>query len=278
MEAMLSGIEDVYCTQWDDYLTYDDALAFAFESVAEHALKASQEHFGEPKSISEVMQLAPEERDRCLYRNGRQFAPSLHWQALEDLELESVDISSAYLNGELKEEVYMKQPEGFEEKSPDWVCCSSCSMASRRLAAAGTRSCTRCSPSWALTASSASTVWWVYLCDGVRIIIPIFVNDITIASKSNNSIQCVKVELHAPFKLRDLGPTSWLFGVKIERNRAKCSLSISRRQYALDILERYGFANCNPVGTPMDPGLRLSADMGPLKSSAVREMQDVPYG
>ena len=41
--------------------------------------------------------------------------------ALEDLELESVDISSAYFNCKLKEEVYMKQPEGFEEKSPEWV-------------------------------------------------------------------------------------------------------------------------------------------------------------
>ena len=41
--------------------------------------------------------------------------------ALEDLELESVDISSAYLDGELKEEVYIHQPEGFEKKTPDWV-------------------------------------------------------------------------------------------------------------------------------------------------------------
>ncbi|KAL7279387.1 hypothetical protein ACG7TL_007228 [Trametes sanguinea] len=220
LEAMLSGIEDVYCAQRDDYvscnyLTYDNALAFAFESVAEHALKASQEHFGEPRSISEVMQLAPEERDHWLraaqdeiqsldgsierykgrlvakgfsqrpgFDYNETFAPTPKWAsiriilalaALEDLKLESVDISSAYLSGELKEEVYMKQPEGFEEK-------------------------------------------------------------------------------------------------------AKRSLSILQRQYALDILERYGFANCDPVGTPMDPGLRLSADMGPFTSSAAREMQDVPYG
>ncbi|KAL7285881.1 hypothetical protein ACG7TL_000992 [Trametes sanguinea] len=137
LEAMLSGIEDVYCAQGDDYLTYDNALAFASESVAEHA-------------------------------------------------------------------------------------CGSTSL--------------------------------------------------------KDSIQRIKDELGVHFKLWDLGPTSWLLGVKIERDRAKRSLSISQRQYALNILKRYGFANCDPVGTPMDPGLRLSADMGPSTPSAAREMQDVPYG
>jgi hypothetical protein len=42
--------------------------------------------------------------------------------ALEDLELCSVDISHAYLNGTLEEEIYMKQPEGFEVGGPDHVC------------------------------------------------------------------------------------------------------------------------------------------------------------
>jgi len=42
--------------------------------------------------------------------------------ALEDLELRSVDISHAYLNGELEEEIYMQQPEGFEVGGLDYVC------------------------------------------------------------------------------------------------------------------------------------------------------------
>src|ERR1700719_4404883 len=58
------------------------------------------------------------------------FAPTAKWAALrailalaafEDLHLESVDISSAFLNGDLEEEGYMRQPEGFEEKGKDWV-------------------------------------------------------------------------------------------------------------------------------------------------------------
>jgi len=35
--------------------------------------------------------------------------------AVEDLELRSVDITSAFTNGDLDEEIYMKQPEGFVE-------------------------------------------------------------------------------------------------------------------------------------------------------------------
>ena len=345
---MLAGIADVYCTQQDDYATYDEALAFAFECVAEHAFKASQEHFGEPRSIAEVMKLAPDERERwlkaaqdelqSLIENGtfelvqlppgrkaigsrcfrvkrnadgsierykgrlvakgfsqrpgfdynETFAPTPKWAsirailalaALEDLELESVDISSAYLNGELKEEVYMKQPEGFEEKSPEWVW-------RLRKSLYGLKQAGRC---WHEKLHEVLTKLgfdrlvcehsvWVYLRDGVRVIIPVFVDDITIAAKSKDAIQRVKDELRAHFKLRDLGPTSWLLGVKIDRDRSKHSLSISQRQYALDILERYGFSNCDPVGTPMDPGLRLSADMGPSTPSEIREMQDVPYG
>jgi hypothetical protein len=38
---------------------------------------------------------------------------------LEDIELESVDISSAFLSGELEEEVYLQQPEGFQQGAHD---------------------------------------------------------------------------------------------------------------------------------------------------------------
>jgi hypothetical protein len=53
------------------------------------------------------------------------FAPTVRWAslraifalvAIEDLELHSIDISNAFLNGELDHEVYMQMPEGFKDE------------------------------------------------------------------------------------------------------------------------------------------------------------------
>ena len=40
-----------------------------------------------------------------------------------DLEIHQMDVKSAFLNGDLTEDIYMRQPEGFEDKEyPDKVC------------------------------------------------------------------------------------------------------------------------------------------------------------
>jgi hypothetical protein len=35
--------------------------------------------------------------------------------AIEDVEIRRLDIKGAYLNGDLREEIYMGQPEGFDD-------------------------------------------------------------------------------------------------------------------------------------------------------------------
>jgi len=215
------------------------------------------------------------------------FAPTAKWAtlravlaiaALEDLELESIDISSAFLNGELEEEVYMEQPEGFHQGSDDDVL-------RLRKGLYGLRQAPRV---WHKKLDSVLQELgfakvrcdhsiWVYQRSDVRVIVPVFVDDITLASKSKEAINHVKEELKKRFKLRDLGPTTFLLGVGIERDRAKRIIHLSQRQYILDILERFGFSDCSPIGTPLDPGMRLTVEDGPSTPEEVAYMKKVPY-
>jgi hypothetical protein len=86
------------------------------------------------------------------------FAPTTKWAALrailalaalKNLELESINISNAYLNSELHDvNMYMQQPDGFAER--DAPACSRVSTASSRAAVSGLAASRRCSLSWAL--------------------------------------------------------------------------------------------------------------------------------
>ena len=85
-------------------------------------------------------------------------------------------------------------------------------------------------------------------------------------------------DLRRHFKLRDLGPTTELLGIKINRNRANRSLIISQLHYCAEMLSRYGMADSKPVSTPMTPGLCLSRKQSPRTAEERAFMQSVDYG
>ena len=74
-----------------------------------------------------------------------------------------------------------------------------------------------------------------------------------------------------------MGDTSFLLGVHIERDRSKHSLSLSQRQYIVDLLNQYESSDCKPVSTPLDPGCNLSEDQCPKTDEEKALMQDKPY-
>ncbi|THH28130.1 hypothetical protein EUX98_g6049, partial [Antrodiella citrinella] len=50
-----------------------------------------------------------------------------------------------------------------------------------------------------------------------------------------------------------------------------------QRQYTLDILAKFNMADCRPVGTPLDPGAKLSTKMSPTTDAERASMKDIPY-
>ena len=121
----------------------------------------------------------------------------------------------------------MKQPEGFERRGPDYVC--RLLKAIYGLKQAGRMWHIKLNQvfeemGFSLVKSDHSI--WIWRKGDTRIIIPVFVDDMTIAAKDKSSIQWVKDELAKRFKLHDMGPTNWLLGVHIQRDRSKRSITL----------------------------------------------------
>jgi hypothetical protein len=199
--------------------------------------------------------------------------------AIKDLELESVNISNTYLNGVLKDvEVYMKQPEGFTVNDSSWVAKLQKGFYSMKQGGCCWYECldeTLQGMEFRRLCLDASIFIWEQ--DGVKVILPVFVDDITLASKSKEKIKELKQQLTEHFKLCDLGPTMFQLSVEIIHNHPNRTLHLSQRQYILNMLDCFGLAQCSPVSTPLDLGMHLDASMAASAPEDIALMQTVPY-
>ena len=118
---------------------------------------------------------------------------------------------------------------------------------------------------------------YIYDKDNIKVIVPVFVDEITLASKSNELLDKFVVELGTYFELRDLGPTLLLLGVEISRNRAIQTIYLSQKQYILNKLHEFNMADCKSVSTPMNPGLKLCSEKCPQSPDEKEEIKNIPY-
>ena len=220
------------------------------------------------------------------------FAPTARLGALRSVlamaalagdHIESIDISNAYLNGELEKEfeVYMRQPEGFQQHGPNgeqWVCRLMKGLYGLKQGGRlWYQKLGDTLDSMGFTQIQSDPSIYVWVSDGVRIILPVFVDNITIVSQDLAKITSFKESLRKIFKIKELGPLSYLLGIKIDYDQGNRVLQLSQRQYAIDCLTRFKLSDCNPVATPMDPGVQLSKAMCPTSDAEREEMRSIPY-
>ena len=110
---------------------------------------------------------------------------------------------------------------------------------------------------------------YIYLRDDVRLLMPVFVDDITLACKDGAKIDSIIQELSQHFKLRDLGPTTHILGLEIHRGRPNRQFSISQSQFISNLIQEHGLSNSQTVTTPLNPGTRLSTSMCPQNDAAI---------
>ncbi|KAJ4744662.1 Gag-Pol polyprotein [Rhynchospora pubera] len=199
--------------------------------------------------------------------------------AVMDLELYQMDVKTAFLNGELQEEIYMVQPDAFVVEGKEHMVCR------LRRSIYGLKQASR---QWNLRFHQA------VLSNGFRVmeedhcvyvkgsndcflIMTLYVDDILLAGNNKSLISSTQAWLSSMFDMKDMGEASYVLGVKITRDRTKRFLSLSQETYVKKILERYDMDGCRSVDTPIDKNTSLSSDMGPNTDAERKKMENVPY-
>ena len=178
--------------------------------------------------------------------------------AKHNLDIHQMDVKSAFLNGELEEEIYMEPPPGFrKDKSTVWRLWKSLyglKQASREWY----KKFRSLFEDLGYTRSNADhAVFYKRNESGELIIVAVYVDDMLIFGKGKDVIKRVKHELGVPYEMTDLGEAHWILGMEVLNDQARRTITLSQRRFIEDILETQGMSNCRPVSTPMAANQKL---------------------
>lgn len=167
------------------------------------------------------------------------------------MQLKQFDIKTAFLYGELEDDIYMRQPTGFGDNS-NRVC-------KLRKSLYGLKQASRC---WNRTFTGFIEKFGFIVCqsdpcvfvstrDGNTIILAIYVDDGLIAGSNDECIRDVISHLRGQFEMTIVNVGCFL-GLEIER-LADGSIFLHQSAYARKILQKFEMEECNAVATPSDP-------------------------
>jgi Reverse transcriptase (RNA-dependent DNA polymerase)/gag-polypeptide of LTR copia-type/Integrase core domain/GAG-pre-integrase domain len=176
-----------------------------------------------------------------------------------DLELHQLDVKTAFLNGELEEDIWLCHPPGFEQGPPGTAC-------KLNKALYGLKQAPR---AWHLklkeellgmgfVESDADPSLFVLHYKDRSVYVLVYVDDMLVAGKQLSDVEHVKQMLLDIFDARDLSEATYFLGMEIERDRPAGSLKLSQKKYAGDVVARFGMLDARPASVPLNPGVKLS--------------------
>ncbi|CAI7780683.1 unnamed protein product, partial [Closterium sp. NIES-54] len=186
----------------------------------------------------------------------------LHVAAQRNYELHSLDFSTAFLQGSLHEEIWLRRPPGFTGLFPAGTQWSlqrpvyGLRQAPREwhdtlrttLAALGFAPST-CDPSLFLRTDTTLPPFYVL----------VYVDDLVFATADTEALAHMKSELQKRHTCTDLGELTSYLGLRITRDRAQRTITLTQSHMVQQVLQRFGFTYSSPQSTPLPTGHSLSA-------------------
>ena len=200
--------------------------------------------------------------------------------AMLNLELYQMDVKTAFLHGDIDEEIYMKQPEGFVVSNKEHLVCK------LKRSLYGLKQAPR---QWykkfdTFMLSQGFDRSYADHClytkkdiDDSPIILVLYVDDMLLAGKRKTSLDALKDQLKLVFSMKDLGNAEHILGMRISRNRKDKLLFLSQEKYIEKVLNRFNMAEAKSLGVPLPSYLKLSKADCPKDEMEINAMKGIPY-
>lgn len=183
--------------------------------------------------------------------------------AAENLHLEQLDVKTAFIYGDLEEDIYMVQPEGFAVQGKKSLVCK------LRRSLYGLKQDPR---QWykkfdnfmgyvGFTRCNTDHGCYVKSFENFYIILLLYVDDMLVVGSSMEEIQNLKNQLSSQFAMKDLRSAKQILGMRIIRDRTNGTLKLSQTKYVKKALNRFGMDGAKSVSTPLGGHFRLRINL-----------------
>ena len=185
-----------------------------------------------------------------------------------NMNVHQMDVSTAFLHGNLAEEIYVQQPEGFHVGGPNTVCKLHKALYGLKQAPkAWYDTISQVLVSAGFTVSDADPSLFVLnKSEGSMIYLLLYVDDILLLSKNMSVITEIKSLLSSHFSVKDLGEAKHFLGMHIKQERDTngdlLSITLSNEKLINDMLESFDLKEEKPKSIPIDRSMKLRKGEG----------------
>src|SRR5436305_2037696 len=166
-------------------------------------------------------------------------------------EIHQMDVVTAFLNGPLKETIYVRQPEGYEVPGKeDWVYLLNRSLYGlKQSGRVGYDDIAPALEGFDFKKCKTDSSIFVYINpNGEKTYIALYVDDFLITSENEDDLKTIKQRLSDKYEMKDLGVAKRFLGMQLEYGDDG-SIKIHQDDYLRKLLTRHDMKNCNPVST-----------------------------
>eukprot|EP00253_Pinus_taeda_P012905 PITA_12905 len=185
--------------------------------------------------------------------------------ASQGWNLHQMDVKTVFLNGSIKEEVYLEQPEGFEIHNRESHVCrlKKALYELKQAPRAWYKRIDSYFMKLGFTRSEVDLNLYFKVEDDKPLILVLYVDDLFLIGADPLIHKCER-ELASEFEMKDLGLMHYFLRLEVWQKPRE--IFLSQRKYVVKILERFGMVDCKPVTTPMELNFKklCSSVVGPV--------------